>query len=244
MNAKDILDLSVIIPCHNELHNIPILLSRLVKVFKRNNINGEIIVVDDNSTDDTSAKVTEIAGKYPFIKLIKRRDGICGVGLTLKEGFRQAMGKVVITMDGDLSHDPADIPRFMKEIAGGAELVIGARYKISGGEADMPASRWFISGGYNNLARLLFGTKLSDLTTGYRAIRKNALDKLGLKADGFAIHAEIHLKALNRNLKIAQIPIVYHRRLGGTSKLRYLKVGFSYLKVLTVEFFKGFGSRK
>jgi len=233
----DTINLSVIIPCHNEAKNIVSLVSSLLEVFQRNSIKGEIIVVNDNSTDDTATQVRNMMQAQQCIKLVERKDGRCGVGKTLKEGFEYAKGDIIITMDGDLSHDPADIPYFLRKIEAGADLVIGSRYGKAGGKAHMPVSRKLTSGGYNQLVKRLFQTNLTDLTTGYRAIRRSALDKLHLSANGFAIHPEIHLKALNSQLRIAQIPIVYHRRLSGSSKLHYLRVGFPYIKVLITELY-------
>ncbi len=228
------MNVSVIIPCHNEADSIVSLLSELVKVLQGNNVDGEVIVVDDNSTDETSKEVRREAEVHERIKLVQRRDGKCGVGRTLRAGFDQARGDVIVTMDGDFSHDPADIPRFLHEIRAGADLVIGSRYGKAG-EAHMPSSRKLISGGYSRLARILFHTNITDLTSGYRAIRKDALNRLHLSSSGFAIHAEIHLKALNTQLSVTEIPILYHRRLGGTSKLSYFKVGIPYVKVLVKE---------
>jgi len=234
----DTVNLSVIIPCHNEAKNIVPLVSSLLEVFKRNSIEGEIVVVNDNSTDETASQVRDMMQRHQCIKLVERRDGRCGVGRTLKAGFEHADGDIIITMDGDLSHDPADVPRFLHEIEAGADLVIGSRYGRVGGEAHMPIFRKLTSGGYNRMAKLLFHTNLADVTTGYRAIRKSALDKLHLSSNGFAIHPEIQLKALNSHLRITQIPIVYQRRLSGSSKLQYLRVGFPYIKVLTTELYK------
>lgn len=236
--SKSNFNLSVIIPCHNEANNIPPLISRLIAVFTEYNLNGEILIVDDNSTDDTATLVKDIIKSNSGIKLVERKDGQCGVGRTFRAGFEQASGEVIITMDGDLSHDPADIPRFLDRIETGADLVIGSRYGQTGGKADMPVSRRITSGSYNWLARHLFGTDITDLTTGYRAIRKEALDSLHLTSDGFAIHPEIHLTALNNRLRVTQIPIVYHRRLTGSSKLSYLKVGIPYIRVFIRELLK------
>ena len=237
MTPMDTVNLSVIIPCHNEAENIVPLVSGLLEVFTRNSIKGEIVVVNDNSTDETANNVKDMMQRHQCIKLIERRDGRCSVGRTLKAGFEHAAGDIIITMDGDLSHDPADVPHFLHEIEAGADLVIGARYGRVGGKAHMPIFRKLTSGGYNRLAKLLFHTNLTDMTTGYRASRKSALDRLHLSSNGFAIHPEIQLKALNSQLRITQIPIVYQRRLSGSSKLHYLRVGIPYIKVFITELY-------
>jgi hypothetical protein len=102
----------------------------------------------------------------------------------------------------------------------------------------MPIIRVAISGVYNRLASMLFGARLHDVTTGFRAIRKDVLNQLDLKSCNFEIHPEIHLKALNKGFKVKEIDITYHNRLHGRSKLNYVKVGIPYLKVLFKEFLK------
>jgi glycosyltransferase involved in cell wall biosynthesis len=229
--------LSIVVPCRNESENIPVLVSRILEVLEKNKIEGEVVIVNDNSTDDTSDKVSLIANSNKNVKLVQRSDGKCGVGRTLKAGFEAASGDIIITMDGDLSHDPNAIPEFLSAIDQGAELVIGSRY-IKGGKASMSATRVAISGAYNRLANILFDACLHDVTTGYRAIRKDVLGQLDLNSDNFEIHPEIHLKALNKGFKVKEINITYHNRLHGRSKLNYIKVGIPYLKVLFKESFK------
>ena len=92
----------------------------------------------------------------------------------------------------------------------------------------MSLSRRAISGAYSTAARLLLGTPLSDLTSGYRAIRRNALEAVAPRSDGFEIHAEIHLRAIGQGLSVTQTPIVYLSREKGSSKLRYVRVGVPY----------------
>lgn len=228
---------SLVVPCRNEAENIPVLVSRLLDMLEKNEIDGEIVIVDDNSIDNTSEEVIRIADSNKNVKLIRRRDGKCGVGRTLRAGFKAASGDVVITLDGDLSHDPAAVPEFLSAIDQGFDLVIGSRY-MDGGKASMPATRVIISGAYNRLASLLFGARLHDVTTGYRAIRKDVLNQLNLKSCNFEIHPEIHLKALNKGFRVKEISITYNNRLHGRSKLNYVKVGIPYLRILFREFFR------
>ncbi|MBI2829947.1 MAG: glycosyltransferase [Chloroflexi bacterium] len=228
---------SVVVPCHNEEKNIEPLVSRILKAFGSKQIDGEICIVDDHSTDGTAAEVERLMKSDSRVRLVRRNDGLRGVGRTLRAGFEHATGEVIVTMDGDLSHTPEDIPRFLDEIEKGADLVIGSRH-VSGGRASMPRLRIFISGSYNKLASLLFCAHVYDMTTGYRAIKKSALSRLRLRANHFEIHPEIHLEAINRGLKVVEIPISYEPRQHGTSKLRYFKVAVPYGRVLFRELWR------
>lgn len=224
---------AVVVPAHNEEENIEKLVKEIDHVLRASEIDGEIIVVDDNSTDGTKITLTKLA-RETNIRLtpIHRRDGVCGVGLTLREGIKAAKNNdVIVTMDGDFSHDPKEIPKLIQGIKSGADLVIGSRY-MKGGRADMPRSRIIISGLYNVLSKLFLQTCVNDLTTGFRAMRQKAIEKVELKSEGFEIHPEIHLKIYKKDFKVIEVPIHYHRRGGGTSKLRYFKVGPGYLRVV------------
>ncbi|MCK9356174.1 MAG: glycosyltransferase [Dehalococcoidia bacterium] len=227
---------SVIIPCHNEAKNLLTLLPEVARVLDDARLPWEVIVVDDNSADDTSEAVRRLSPQHTSLRLVERRDGHPGVGRTLRAGFAAATSSIVITMDGDGSHAPADLPRLIQAINEGADLTIGSRYGEWKGDRHMALSRRIISGAYSVAARVLLGTPVADLTSGYRAIRREALDRLALKADGFEIHAEIHLKAIDAGLRVTQTPIVYLTREGGQSKLRYVRVGGPYASQLVRSF--------
>jgi len=226
---------AVVVPAHNEEENIEKLVNEIDNVLRSSKLIGEIIIVDDNSTDGTSTVLKKLSKKnktYTKINPLYRSDGVCGVGLTLREGIQAAKNcDIIVTMDGDFSHDPKEIPKLVGGIKNGADLVIGSRY-MKGGQADMPRSRIIISSLYNLLSKLFLRTSIHDLTTGFRAMRRKALNKIKLTSEGFEIHPEIHLKIFKSGLNVIEIPIYYHRRGGGTSKLRYFKVGPGYLRVV------------
>lgn len=223
---------AVVVPAHNEEENIEKLVNDIDNVLRQLQIQNQIIIVDDNSSDNTATILKELSQKMTNLTPVYRNDGVCGVGLTLREGIKAAKNNdVIITMDGDFSHDPKEIPKLIQGIKNGADLVIGSRY-MKGGRADMPRSRIIISGLYNVLSKFFLRTFVNDLTTGFRAMRKKAIEKVELKSEGFEIHPEIHLKIYKKDFKVIEVPIHYHRRGGGTSKLRYFKVGPGYLRVV------------
>jgi len=223
---------AVVVPAHNEEENIEKLVNDIDNVLRQLKIQNQIVIVDDNSNDNTATILKELSKKMTNLTPVYRYDGVCGVGLTLREGIKAAKNNdVIVTMDGDFSHDPKEIPKLIQGIKNGADLVIGSRY-MKGGRADMPRSRIIISGLYNVLSKLFLQTFVNDLTTGFRAMKQKAIEKVELKSEGFEIHPEIHLKIYKEGFKVIEVPIHYHRRGGGTSKLRYFKVGPGYLRVV------------
>jgi len=238
---KVLMKVAIVVPAHNEEENIKRLISDIDKVLRsldRSISENQIIIVDDNSDDNTSIILRDLSKEMTNLTPIYRNDGVCGVGLTLREGIKAAKNSdIIVTMDSDFSHDPNEIPKLIQGIKNGADLVIGSRY-MKGGRADMPRSRILISGLYNILSKIFLRTFINDLTTGFRAVRKKAVEKIELNSEGFEIHPEIHLKVYKKGFKVIEVPIHYHRRGGGTSKLRYFKVGPGYLKVVFKQLLK------
>jgi dolichol-phosphate mannosyltransferase len=223
---------AVVVPAHNEEENIEKLVHDIDEILRQSRIENQIIIVDDNSKDNTGAILNDLSKNMPNLTPVFRSDGVCGVGLTLREGIEAAKNcDIIITMDGDFSHDPKEIPKLIQGIKNGADLVIGSRY-MKGGRADMPRSRIIISGLYNLVSKIFLRTSIQDLTTGFRAMKRTTIERIELTSEGFEIHPEIHLKIYKQGFNVVEVPIYYHRRGGGSSKLRYLKVGPGYLKVI------------
>ena len=219
----------------NEEGNVEALVHSIIKVFLSTDIQDyEVIIIDDNSTDGTGAIADELSDKHSFIKVIHRA-GDPGVGYTLKAGFEKSRGDIIVTLDGDFSHDPEDIPRLLSPIYFGADLSIGSRY-VDGGICHMPLSRIIISRAYNLLLKILSGMRINDFTTGYRAVKKNTLESVDLVSDGFESHPELHIKAIKKGFKVVEIPITYVGRVKGKSKMKYHAVGLGYLGVLLLSF--------
>ena len=126
--------LSLIIPTYNEKDNIRKLIDLLDKEFKKNKINGEIVVVDDNSPDKTGEVLEELKTKYQNLKIIHRK-GKLGLSSAVLEGFKVAEGDILGVMDADLSHPTEKIHEMMRQIENNADLVIGSRY-VKGGKIE------------------------------------------------------------------------------------------------------------
>lgn len=209
----------VILPTYNEKENLKILLPRLFEVFESNGLNGDVLVVDDNSPDGTADFAEETGKKYK-VKVIRRKEKM-GLGSAYVRGFKESLkdGKdIVFEMDADLSHDPKYIPKFVKKINETFDVVIGERKEVKGWNFYRKAVSW----GGNFIGRNLAGIKVKDLTTGYRAYRKGVLESIDLSeinSSGYAFQLEMLARSLSKEFKIGSVPIVFNDRKGGKSKL-------------------------
>lgn len=221
--------ISVVIPAHNEGSNLGKLVAAVDGALGKISKDYQIVVVNDNSTDDSEAVLEKLRKDYKSLKPVQRR-GKKGVGNTLREGFKNCDHDIVISMDGDFSHRPKDIPVLYNKLMEGYDVVVGSRY-IEGGSMDNKLSRFMISKGFAIFANVL-GLPIHDATSGFRAHRKKVLDTLNLESIGFEIHAEIPMKAKKMGYKVSEAPIVYEKRAGGASNLSYLEQGPGYVKIL------------
>jgi len=225
---------SIVIPTYNERENIRLLIPKIMEVFEREGLCGEVIVVDDNSEDGTAAEVERLSQIYPNIILVKRARKL-GLGSAYRCGFELASGDVVFEMDADLSHDPAMIPKFLEEIKSGADVVIGSRLVDGGRIEDWDALRIVLSRGANTLARFLLRLDIKDLTSGYRAYKKEVLDEIrtnGMNiSGGYAFQVEMAYFAKRLGFSVAEVPICFRDRKFGETKLG-IKDILEFMKVL------------
>ena len=220
---------SVVVPAHNEAKNLERLVVGLRRELKKTKKPFEIIVVNDNSTDNTVEVLKKLKKRVKQLRAIHRTKDK-GVGNTIRQGLNKVKGNFIITLDGDLSHNPKELPRFLKAIKK-CDMVCGSRY-TKYGKADMNLSRLLISGLFNSIFRKIFGLPVKDFTSGYRIYKREVIDNTKYKSSGFGIYIEIPLKAHLLGYKLKEVPITYKRRSTGKSKLSYLKQGPDYLRVV------------
>lgn len=221
-------EISIVISALNEEKTVQNVLSKVLKVFDRHKLNGEIIFMDNHSTDNTGELADKAAAKDKRIIVIHRRNRIDkDLGSSLREGFANSHGKYVLIMDCDLSHSPDEIPNLLRHKKK-ADIIVGSRY-TKGGKADMNLKRSIISKTFNLLTRILLNIDIKDITTGFKLYNKKVLDKLKLESTGFGLHVEILLKALNKGYTAIEIPI-YYQRADKKSTLNYRKQFLSYAK--------------
>lgn len=205
--------ISIILPTYNEVENIGIIIQKLLTLFKEISINYEIIVVDDNSPDNTASVAKEFSEKYPVKVFVRKTDR--GLSKSVIKGFELAEGEICVIMDADLSHPVEKIPEMIKPvIQNECDATVGSRNIPGGGFADWPFIRRIISKIAGFIAKGV--TSLSDPTSGFMAVRKSIVDNLDIDPLGWKIVLEIVVKAQPR---IKEIPIVFSERKKGKSKL-------------------------
>ena len=220
---------SVVVPAHNESRNLRKLVLGLKRVLSKTGKKFEIIIVNDNSTDDSLIVLKELKKSVHELIIVNRTSNP-GVGNAIREGLNNVRGDIIITMDADLSHAPEEIPKFLNSFDD-SDMICGSRY-TKGGKADMTYSRILISGLFNLIFRKIIGIKVKDFTSGYRAYKSKVPKAIKLNSKKFGIYIEIPIKAHLAGFKLKEIPISYHKREFGSSNLNYFKQGPEYLKVV------------
>ncbi len=219
-------DSLVIIPTYNENENIESIIDKVLLQGKE----FAILIVDDNSPDGTGDTVKKIKknksqGKDKRVHLIEREKKM-GLGSAYIEGFRWALERqydFVFEMDADFSHDPTTLTILRKTlIEDNADLVLGSRYKKGINVVNWPMSRLILSYFANLFAKTVTGVPLSDLTSGFKGIRKTVLENTDfdkIDAEGYGFQIEIHFYTYWKGFKIKEIPIVFTERRSGNSKM-------------------------
>ncbi|GAA0965705.1 polyprenol monophosphomannose synthase [Actinocorallia libanotica] len=209
----------VIIPTYNERENLPPIVSRVRAAVPA----AHVLVVDDGSPDGTGELADGLARADDRVHVLHRtaKDGL---GAAYLAGFAWALERghdVVVEMDADGSHQPEQLPSLLAALAD-ADLVIGARWIPGGRVENWPRRREVLSRGANVYARLLLGIPLHDATGGYRAFRRETLQKIGLEgveSRGYCFQVDLALRTLRAGLRVREVPITFVERVHGSSKM-------------------------
>ena len=208
----------VVVPTYNEAENIALIAAAV------RGHGYDLLVVDDGSPDGTGELADGIAAKDSGVKVLHRA-AKQGLGPAYAAGFEWGLtnhAAVLCEMDADFSHDPNDLPRLVAVIAEGADLAIGSRYVAGGGVDNWPWHRRWLSRGGNLYARFMLGTRINDMTAGFRAFRAEALAKLdysSCEASGYGFQVEMAWNAAAAGLDVREVPIIFRDRTRGTSKM-------------------------
>lgn len=184
----------------------------------------ELLFVDDNSPDGTGEELDRMAAADPRIHVLHRA-GKLGLGTAYVDGFRWGLGRgfdVIIQMDADGSHDPRYLPQLLAELGNGADLVVGSRYVPGGGTANWGLGRRLLSRGGGFYARSVLGVAVRDMTAGFACWTRAALEAIDLgsiSSNGYSFQIEMKYRALRRNLRLVEVPIVFTDRKVGQSKM-------------------------
>jgi len=217
--------LSVVLPCLNEEETVGLCINKIKEVFAKEKIDGEIIVVDNGSTDN-SRQVCESQG----VRVIS--EPLRGYGAAYLRGFKEAKGKYIVMADSDNTYDFYDIPKFIECLNKGYDFVMGSRFKGRMQKGAMTWTHRYIGNPIlSGLTRLFFRTRLSDIHCGMRAFTSNAYSKMGLRTTGMEFATEMVVGALQNNLKICEVPINYYLR-KGESKLMPLADAWRHIRFM------------
>ncbi|MFC2165142.1 glycosyltransferase family 2 protein [Acidobacteriota bacterium] len=232
---KETPKISVVIPFYNEEDSVEELHAKLTRVLQEQDHSYELIFIDDGSTDDTNAILSKLFAADESLKVIKLRKNF-GQTAALQAGFDHAQGEIIISMDGDLQHDPEDIPIFLEKMKEGYDIVSGWRKK----RKDHFLLRRFPSWVANRIMRLLSGVKIHDFGTTFKAYRKDVLE--GVKLYG-ELHRFIPALISRTGVTITEIPIKNIVRPKGKSNYGLSRVRKVFFDLITVKFIISFIDR-
>lgn len=234
--------LSIVLPAYKEKENLAILIPQIEEEFK--NISFEIIVVDDNSNDGTHELLHKLNQKYQNIILVER-PGLLGLGGALRDGYNKARGEYILSSDSDLSFFPKDMRSLYEKIRSGFDMVLGFYDAYRPTELEKLEKRtargritFLTSKICNAIIRTLSGISLKNYNTNFRIIRRNIWGRFRTKEDRQFFLFETIIKAKQKGAKITEIPVTFHARKFGKSKLNFLGQAPAYFfKLLHYVFF-------
>ena len=207
----------VIIPTYNEIDNIEEFINQISK------LDVSVLIVDDNSPDGTGKVVEDISKLNNKINLIKRHKKL-GLGSAYRDGFKWGLEKgysYLLEMDADFSHSFKDLVKIL-EVSPSADMVIGSRYIEEGGSIGWDTRRKMLSSFANNFSKFLLKTNINDMTSGFRCYSNKALSEISYettKSDGYAFQVEMSVRAVQKQLSIKEVPIIFNERRLGKSKM-------------------------
>lgn len=202
---------------YNEAGNVPV----LIESIRRNALDADIVVVDDNSPDGTANVIRDL--KFDNVTVLVRKAKL-GLGTAHLLAFCYAIAngyEALVTMDADGSHDPTHLAELLAQLPAGRDFVIGSRY-MKGGACDYTGYRLRVSQAANIAARALLSIRLTEFTTSYRAFRVERLRSLNFEAllvGGYSFFLKTVVEAARRNWSLGEVPIHFHERGYGTSKI-------------------------
>jgi dolichol-phosphate mannosyltransferase len=212
---------TICLPTYDERDNLPRMVEALAGVLRE---GDRILVIDDDSPDGTGRIADELAARHLFLDVLHRPRKE-GLGRAYVDGFRRALAdgaELVLEMDCDFSHDPADVPRLVAAAEGGADLVLGSRYVPGGAVRNWGLLRRAVSRGGSLYTALFLHMGVKDPTGGFKCFRREVLERLDLGAitpRGYAFQIETTYRAKRAGFRVVEIPITFVDRQVGRSKM-------------------------
>jgi dolichol-phosphate mannosyltransferase len=213
----------LILPTYNEAENIEPLVRATLPQLESTGLEHTVLIVDDNSPDGTGRIADRLAEESDRVRVL-HRPRKQGLGRAYLAGFEVALAEgadLILEMDSDFSHDPADLPRLIAA-TGAADLVLGSRYVPGGGVEDWGTIRRAVSKGGSAYARLLLGVPVRDLTGGFKCFHRRVLETIdlgGVHANGYGFQIELTYRAVQAGFTVTEVPIMFRERRVGRSKM-------------------------
>jgi len=218
-------DVSVFVPARNEEENVAPLTDKIAKTFADNGIVGEIVFINDGSTDNTGAEAERAAAKHSFMRVVHHRTNL-GLTEAFRTAFDHVQGDVIVFLCADLESDPEeDIPKLLAEIRKGYDMVVGWRQERK--DVKIVASKI-----YNFVSRLLFRVSAHDMNW-IKAFRRELIHDLPLRSDW---HRFLYMLAASRGYKVTEVKTSYYPRTSGKSKYGLMRIPISFLDVIGLKF--------
>ena len=222
----------IVVPTYNEWDNVRGIASRLLAALP----GAELLFVDDNSPDGTGARLDEMAGAEPRLHVMHRA-GKLGLGTAYVEGFGWGLARgydYLFEMDADGSHDPRYLPQMVALAEDGADVVVGSRYVPGGGTENWGLGRKLLSRGGSLYARIILGIDVRDVTAGFVCWRRAALEAIDLPSitsNGYSFQIEMKYRAIGKQLRVVETPIIFVDRRVGQSKMSRAIVAEALIQV-------------
>ncbi len=226
-DSRETFEVSVVIPCLNEANSLELCIRKALDAFAKNNINGEVVVADNGSTDG-SIEIAEAAGA----RVVRVRKG--GYGAALQGGIARSNGKFIVMGDADDSYDFSAVPDFVKKWREGYDVVMGNRFLGEIKPGAMPWHHKYIGNpGLTAVLNILFHTGVGDSHCGIRGFSREAFDRMDLRSTGMEFASEFIVKASQLGVRITEIPVVFSKdKRGRPPHLRSFHDGWRHLRFM------------
>jgi len=210
---------TVIVPCYNEEDGLPALLTRLRKMRTNGASGWHFLFVDDGSTDNTFGRLLRAARSESWIEVVRHHENL-GLGAALRTGFAHASSPIVCTIDSDCTYPPEKLPELAELVSSGSEIVTASAWHPESASAEGSRIRIQLSRMVSALYKLLIGQDVYTFTCLFRAYRRDSIQSIHFRSNGFAAVAEMMLRAMLAGYRVAEVPMRLESRRFGESKLK------------------------
>jgi dolichol-phosphate mannosyltransferase len=223
--------ISLIVPCLNEELNVPLLVERLLAM-QVDQKNWEVILVDDGSTDNTVEVAERLIKEHSWLRLVRHPQNL-GLGAAMRTGFLNSHGSIVCSMDSDCTFAPESLPALIELVEQGADVATGSPWHPESEGGTVNPFRKLLSQGCSVLYRLILRSDLHSYTSLFRAYRREVLEQVDVRSNGFVAVAETLVYALRAGYTVKELPVRLDRRIYGVSKIGVWASIKSHVRFLT-----------